>query len=89
MHARKRKLISHVYSQKSVLSFEPYIHQHTAELLEQWDELCEGGRKGLSGSEGEGGWGGRLGRAWFDCKPWLNYWAFDVIGMHTSSVELS
>ncbi|KAL5499093.1 hypothetical protein ACEPAH_1611 [Sanghuangporus vaninii] len=79
-HARKRKVISHVFSQKSVLGFEPYIRQHVSELLEQWDKLCEGGRKGISGNDGEGGWEGRLGRAWFNCKPWFSYWAFDVIG---------
>ncbi|KAL5523029.1 hypothetical protein ACEPAF_1296 [Sanghuangporus sanghuang] len=79
-HARKRKVISHVFSQQCILGFEPYIRQHVAELLEQWDKLCEGGRKGLSGTEGEGGWQARLGRVWFNCMPWFNYWAFDVIG---------
>ncbi|KAL5522614.1 hypothetical protein ACEPAG_8631 [Sanghuangporus baumii] len=79
-HARKRKVISHVFSQQSVLGFERYIRQHVAELLEQWDKLREGGQKGLSGTEGEGGWQGRLGRVWFNCMPWFNYWAFDIIG---------
>ncbi|KAL5480946.1 hypothetical protein ACEPAI_9887 [Sanghuangporus weigelae] len=61
-HARKCKVISHVFSQKSILESEPYVRQHVAELLEQWDKLCEGGRKGISGNDGEGGWEGRLGR---------------------------
>ncbi|KAL5480933.1 hypothetical protein ACEPAI_9874 [Sanghuangporus weigelae] len=72
-HARKRKAVAHVFSPKSVLEFEPYIRSHVAELLEQWDKLCEGGRKGS-------GWHGRHGRVWFNCMPWFNFWAFDVIG---------
>ncbi|KAL5522615.1 hypothetical protein ACEPAG_8632 [Sanghuangporus baumii] len=79
-HTRKRKVISHVFSQKSILDFEPYIHLHVAELLEQWDKLCERGKKGISGDDGAGGWEGRHGRVWFNCMPWFNFWTFDVIG---------
>ncbi|KAL5499108.1 hypothetical protein ACEPAH_1626 [Sanghuangporus vaninii] len=78
-HARKRKVISHAFSQQSILGFERYIRQHVAELLDRWDKLCEGGQKGLSGTEAEG-WQGCLGRVWFNCMPWFSYWAFDVIG---------
>ena len=67
-HARKRKIVSHIFSLKSVLEFEPYIRLHIGELLSQWDKLCEGGKKGLSGKEGHG-WYGRDGRAWYDCHP--------------------
>lgn len=49
-------------------------------LLRQWDRLCEGGVKGLSGPDGEGGWVGRDGRVWLDVLPWYNYLAFDIIG---------
>lgn len=79
-HTRKRKIVSHIFSQKSVLAFEPHIRQHVRELIGQWDKLCEGGKKGVSGKEGEGGWRGREGRVWFDCLPWYNYLAFDIIG---------
>ncbi|KAL5499106.1 hypothetical protein ACEPAH_1624 [Sanghuangporus vaninii] len=79
-HARKRKAVAHVFSPKSVLEFEPYIRSHVAELLEQWDKLGEGGKKGVSGTDGAGGWQGRHGRVWFNCMPWFNFWAFDVIG---------
>lgn len=79
-HTRKRKIVSHIFSQKSVLAFEPHIRQHVQELIGQWDKLCEGGRKGASGIEGEGGWRGKAGRVWFDCLPWYNYLAFDIIG---------
>ncbi|KAL5522616.1 hypothetical protein ACEPAG_8633 [Sanghuangporus baumii] len=79
-HAKKRKAVAHVFSPKNVLEFEPYIRSHVAELLEQWDKLCEGGRKGISGTDGTGDWHGRHGRVWFNCMPWFNFWAFDVIG---------
>ncbi|KAI0634825.1 cytochrome P450 monooxygenase pc-bph [Trametes polyzona] len=79
-HARKRKIVSHIFSQKSVLEFEPHVRVHLTQLFKQWDKLCDGGAKGLSGPEGEGGWRGRDGRVWYDCLPWYNYLAFDIIG---------
>ena len=79
-HARKRKIVSHIFSQKSTLEFEPHIRQHVAELIQQWDRLCELGARDLSGSDGQGGWFGRNGRLWLDCLPWYNYLAFDIIG---------
>jgi len=79
-HARKRKIVSHIFSQKSVLEFEPYTRLHVGTLLKQWDRLCDLGAKGMSGPEGEGGWKGRDGRVWLDCLPWFNYLAFDIIG---------
>jgi len=51
-----------------------------AKLINQWDKLCQGGEKGISGDEGEGGWLGHHGRVWFDVLPWYNYLAFDIIG---------
>ncbi|KAJ7935986.1 cytochrome P450 monooxygenase [Mycena leptocephala] len=79
-HARKRKIVSHIFSSKSVVEFEPQIHLYLAMLLRQWDRLCDLAAKGLSGDEGESGWVGRAGRLWFDCLPWCNYLAFDIIG---------
>ena len=67
-HARKRKIVSQIYSLKSVLEFEPYIRLHTEELLRQWDNLAEGGKKSLSGEEGKG-WFGTGGWVWYDCLP--------------------
>ncbi|EJC97665.1 cytochrome P450 monooxygenase [Fomitiporia mediterranea MF3/22] len=80
VHSKKRKIISHVFSQKSVLEFEPFVHLHLAELFEHWDKMCDGGKEGLSGTESEGGWKRRGGQAWFDIMPWFNYLAFDIIG---------
>jgi benzoate 4-monooxygenase len=68
-HARKRKIVSHIFSQKSVIEFEPNIRQYVSELIQQWDRLYNGAVKGLSGTEGEGGWSGRDGRLWLDCLP--------------------
>lgn len=68
-HTRKRKIISHIFSQKSVLEFEPYVKDYVQALIQQWDRLCAGGAKGLSGDDGESGWKGRDGRVWLDCLP--------------------
>ncbi|KAI0316224.1 cytochrome P450 [Amylostereum chailletii] len=79
-HARKRKIVSHIFSQKSVLEFEPHVREYVKTLMLQWDALCAKGAQGLRGDEGEGGWHGRDGRVWLDCLPWFNYLAFDIIG---------
>ncbi|KAG6377465.1 cytochrome P450 [Boletus reticuloceps] len=67
-HARKRKIVSHIYSQKSVLEFEPIARLYITQLLKQWDRLCDTAVKGGSGAEGQG-WYGRDGRLWMDCLP--------------------
>ena len=68
-HARKRKIISHVFSQKSVLEFEPYVKGYVLSFLQQWDKLCAVGVKSSRGDDGEGGWISRDGRIWLDCLP--------------------
>ena len=67
-HARKRKIVSHIFSLKNTLEYEPYIRLHAQGLVRQWDKLAEGGKKGLSGTEGEG-WFGKDGRVWYDALP--------------------
>jgi len=79
-HARKRKIISHIFSQKSVTEFEPQIRQYVGLFIKQWDRLCDGAVRGLSGTDGEGGWRGEGGRLWLDCLPWSNYLSFDIVG---------
>ncbi|KAF7986263.1 hypothetical protein HWV62_35176 [Athelia sp. TMB] len=79
-HSRKRKIVSHVFSQKSVLEFEPSVRGYVRELIGQWDALEAQAQKGARGDEGEGGWRGEGGRLWLDCLPWYNYLAFDIIG---------
>ena len=67
-HARKCKIVSHIFSLKSVLELEPYIRLHIDELLRQWDKLAEGGKKDVSGEEGGGGFG-KDGWVWYNCLP--------------------
>jgi benzoate 4-monooxygenase len=67
-HTRKRKIISHIFSQKSVIEFEPHIRLYVATFIRQWDRLCDAALKGMSGQEGEG-WRGQDGRLWLDCLP--------------------
>lgn len=99
-HARKRKIVSHIFSQKSVLEFEPIARLYIDQLLKQWDRLYDAAVKGGSGTEGEGGWYGRDDRLWLDCLPCMfwsfhcahhahnfsgyNYLAFDIIGSRRS-----
>ncbi|KAG6815003.1 hypothetical protein H0H87_005926 [Tephrocybe sp. NHM501043] len=67
-HARKRKIVSHIFSQKSVVEFEPHIRLHVQAIIAQWDRLFDHAVKGGSGPEGEG-WHGKDGRLWLDCLP--------------------
>ncbi|GAB1314643.1 Benzoate 4-monooxygenase [Madurella fahalii] len=66
-HARKRKIVSHTFSAKSVSQFEPYIHSNLELFVRQLDNLIE-----RSNSPD--------GAAHVDCLNWFNYLAFDVIG---------
>jgi benzoate 4-monooxygenase len=68
-HTRKRKIVSNIFSPRSVLEFEPHVRTYIGQLLTQWDRLCAAGAKGISGDEGEGGWRGMNGRVWLDCLP--------------------
>ncbi|TFL04488.1 cytochrome P450 monooxygenase pc-bph [Pterulicium gracile] len=78
-HTRKRKIISHIFSAKSVAEFEPSIRLHVMSLIEQWDKYTDMAKKGMSGKEGTG-WFGKDNWLWFDCLPWFNFLAFDIIG---------
>lgn len=62
------------------MEFEPIAQSYVAQLFQQWDRLYDSALEGKSGDDGEGGWYGRDGRLWFDCLPWYNYLAFDIIG---------
>jgi benzoate 4-monooxygenase len=66
-HARKRKIVSHTFSAKSVAQFEPYIHSNLELFVRQLDNL-------ISRSTTPDG------AAHLDCLNWFNYLAFDVIG---------
>ena len=66
-HARKRKIVSHTFSAKSIGQFEPYIKSSLELFVSQWDKLL------LNKSVSDG-------YASIDCLGWFNYLAFDVIG---------
>lgn len=66
-HTRKRKLISNTFAPRSVLQFEPYIHQNLALFVDRWDDLVEKSAQ-------------PDGAAHVDCLKWFNYVAFDTIG---------
>ena len=67
-HTRKRKTVSHTFSQKSIGQFEQYMTYNLQELVKQWDRLAETAT--------------RSGRQWaeMDSLHWFNYLAFDIIG---------
>ncbi|KAL9055496.1 MAG: hypothetical protein Q9162_003493 [Coniocarpon cinnabarinum] len=64
-HTRKRKLVSHVFSPKSVHQFEPYIAQNVSVFLQQWDRIAASAQGAFAD---------------MDALHWFNYLAFDVIG---------
>ena len=66
-HTRKRKIVSHTFSVKSVLQFEPYIHSNLELFVKQLDSM-------IARSTNPDG------SAHLDCLNWFNYLAFDVIG---------
>lgn len=67
-HTRKRKIISHTFSVKSISQFEPFIHGNLELFVQQWDRM-------IASRDGSGS-----GTATLDCLKWFNYLAFDVIG---------
>lgn len=65
-HARKRKILSHTFSQKSTLEFEPMMSQHIGDLIRQWDHMCAMAAEGKGGAIGETAWTSHEGRAVVD-----------------------
>ncbi|TEA12475.1 Benzoate 4-monooxygenase [Colletotrichum sidae] len=65
-HSRKRKLVSHTFSAKSITQFEPYVHGNLELFVKRWDALIQ------KSPAGQG--------ATIDCLKWFNYLAFDIIG---------
>ncbi|KAL6882273.1 cytochrome P450 [Trichoderma longibrachiatum] len=70
-HTRKRKMVSHTFSAKNITQFEPYIHANLELFVRQLDRLVDTSPH----TDGQG-----RKEARFDCLPWFNYLAFDVIG---------
>ncbi|KAH9937980.1 cytochrome P450 monooxygenase pc-bph [Amylocystis lapponica] len=80
VHARKRRIVAHMFAPQSVRAFQPTISKHIRELCSQWDKLCEHAVGGQEGIMGASAWNTENGRVWFNCVPWINYFAFDTIG---------
>lgn len=70
-HTRKRKMVSHIFSPKSIVQFEPYIHENLQLFVKQLDKLIDQSVHKTTGGRSE---------AYIDSLPWFNYLAFDVIG---------
>lgn len=73
-HSRKRKIVSHTFSLKSISQFEPYIHSNLELFVRRWDELIARGDHNSSPAAD------KTPTAHVDCLKWFNYLAFDVIG---------
>ncbi|KAI0086953.1 cytochrome P450 monooxygenase pc-bph [Irpex rosettiformis] len=80
VHARKRKLIAHTFSLKSVTDFEPVVRKYNKQLMQHWDRMSAAAAKGESGTVGESEWKARDGYAFLDCLLWFNFQVFDIIG---------
>ncbi|KAI9825258.1 MAG: hypothetical protein M1832_001292 [Thelocarpon impressellum] len=65
-HTRKRKIVSHTFSARSVAQFEQYIHGNLLDLVEQWDVMSSTTPAEQYTS--------------VDALSWFNYLAFDIIG---------
>ncbi|KAI0918273.1 hypothetical protein AcV5_002299 [Taiwanofungus camphoratus] len=85
-HARKRRIMSHMFAPQSVRELEGLLHVHVDGLLRQWDKLCEGAitkdiepEATKEGQLGTCAWKAQEGKVWFNCMPWYNFWAFDTI----------
>ncbi|WYZ38108.1 hypothetical protein EsH8_III_000022 [Colletotrichum jinshuiense] len=63
-HSRKRKMVSHTFSVKSITQFEPYVHENLSLFVKKWDDLVQNSPGGAT----------------IDCLKWFNYLAFDIIG---------
>lgn len=69
-HTRKRKIVSHVFSAKSIVQFEQYIHANLELFLQKWTKLAREAKQNPKSG----------GYASLDALNWFNYLAFDIIG---------
>ncbi|KAH8824005.1 cytochrome P450 [Flagelloscypha sp. PMI_526] len=76
-HARKRKMMTHAFSSKSLQDMEPHIHTFVEQLFTQFD-LFLSPQSAVEGGEGNG-WRKHNGRVWLDVLPWFHFMTFDII----------
>ena len=67
-HTRKRKVVSHTFSAKSIGQFEQYIHANLELFFQKWTKLSKTQKNSTTGY------------ASIDALNWFNYLAFDIIG---------
>jgi benzoate 4-monooxygenase len=67
-HTRKRKVVSHTFSAKSIGQFEQYIHNNLELFFQKWTKL---GKQQANS---------KTAYASIDALHWFNYLAFDIIG---------
>ncbi|RDW80885.1 hypothetical protein BP5796_05583 [Coleophoma crateriformis] len=83
-HSRKRKYVSHMFSPKAMVNFEPYITQALSILGKQMENLIRDGKAGEYAALGESDEvvrkRQRKGEAAFDVAVWSAFLAFDIIG---------
>ncbi|KAF7510923.1 hypothetical protein GJ744_005753 [Endocarpon pusillum] len=67
-HSRKRKIVSHTFSAKSIGQFERYIHGNLELFEKKWNGICE--------TQADS----QTGYASIDALDYCHYLAFDIIG---------
>jgi benzoate 4-monooxygenase len=89
-HSRKRKIVSHMFSPKSMVGFEPYITKALTVYGHQMEQLIEHGKAGayvdLAKMDSEISKWQKKGEAAFDAAKWSAFLAFDIIGDLVSSL---
>jgi benzoate 4-monooxygenase len=83
-HSRKRKIVSHMFSPKSMVGFEPYITKALTVHGHQMEQLIERGKAGayvdLAKVDRAISKRQKRGDAAFDAAKWSAFLAFDIIG---------
>jgi benzoate 4-monooxygenase len=67
-HSRKRKIVSHTFSAKSIGQFEQYMRHNLELFYKRWTELSDSAKESDSKY------------CEMDALSWFNYLAFDIIG---------
>lgn len=83
-HSRKRKYVSHMFSPKAMVGFEPYMTTAIGTLAHQMGSLIDTGHAGrytaLGTTNPEIRALQRKGEAAIDVAQWSAFLAFDIIG---------
>lgn len=90
-HSRKRKYVSHAFSPKAMVNFEPYITNALNIFTRQMEKLIQNGQAGQYVDLGRRAKTieklQRKGEAAIDASRWLAFLAFDIIGDLVSKIK--